>query len=201
MEKKTKFSVLLSVYFKEKRENLKLALKSIYEDQILKPNEIVLVEDGPLSEELYSEIDYQLENLNGILKIVKLEKNSGLGNALKEGVLHCNYEWIARMDTDDISYPERFLKQVKFIENNPNVDVLGTFMTEFIDDRNNKICVKDAPLERIENSPMEEIIVTDSIPHNLEGTKKIHVLSCAKLFADVMHSVHQHVSISDKFIM
>ena len=64
MEKKTKFSVLLSVYFKEKRENLKLALKSIYEDQILKPNEIVLVEDGPLSEELYSEIDYQLENLN-----------------------------------------------------------------------------------------------------------------------------------------
>ncbi len=42
-------------------------------------------------------------------------------------------------------------KQVKFIENNPNVDVLGTFMTEFIDDRNNKICVKDAPLERIEN--------------------------------------------------
>ena len=151
MEKKTKFSVLLSVYFKEKRENLKLALKSIYEDQILKPNEIVLVEDGPLSEELYSEIDYQLENLNGILKIVKLEKNSGLGNALKEGVLHCNYEWIARMDTDDISYPERFLKQVKFIENNPNVDVLGTFMTEFIDDRNNKICVKDAPLERIEN--------------------------------------------------
>ena len=56
-------------------------------------------------------------------------------------------------------------------------------------------------IERIENSPMEEIIVTDSIPHNLEGTKKIHVLSCAKLFADVMHSVHQHVSISDKFIM
>ena len=56
-------------------------------------------------------------------------------------------------------------------------------------------------IERIENSPMEEIIVTDSIPHNLEGTKKINVLSCAKLFADVMHSVHQHVSISDKFIM
>ena len=54
MDKKVKFSVLLSVYFKEKRENLRLALKSIYEDQILKPDEIILVEDGPLSEELYS---------------------------------------------------------------------------------------------------------------------------------------------------
>ena len=53
----------------------------------------------------------------------------------------------------------------------------------------------------LSGNAMEEIIVTDSIPHNLEGTKKIHVLSCAKLFADVMHSVHQHVSISDKFIM
>ena len=146
---KIKFSVLLSVYFGEKRENLKLALKSIYDDQILKPDEIILVEDGALTEELYSEINYQLENLKGILKLVKLEKNSGLGNALKEGVLHCNYEWIARMDTDDISYPERFFKQVKFIENNPSVDVLGTFMTEFIGDRNNKICIKDAPLKRI----------------------------------------------------
>jgi len=151
MDKKVKFSVLLSVYFKEKRENLRLALKSIYEDQILKPDEIILVEDGPLSEELYSEIEYQLDNLKGILKIVKLEKNSGLGNALKEGVLHCNYEWIARMDTDDVSYPERFLKQAKFIENNPNIDVLGTFMTEFINDIDNKICVKDAPTRNIEN--------------------------------------------------
>ena len=55
-------------------------------------------------------------------------------------------------------------------------------------------------VERIENSPMEELIVTDSIPHN-SLPKKIHVLSCDKLFADVMRSVHEHASISDKFIM
>lgn len=55
-------------------------------------------------------------------------------------------------------------------------------------------------VERIENSPMEELIVTDSIPHN-SLSKKIHVLSCDKLFADVMRSVHEHASISDKFIM
>ena len=55
-------------------------------------------------------------------------------------------------------------------------------------------------IERIENSPMEELIVTDSVPHN-SLPKKIHVLSCDKLFADVMRSVHEHASISNKFIM
>ena len=55
-------------------------------------------------------------------------------------------------------------------------------------------------VEKVENSPMEELIVTDSIPHD-SLPKKIHVLSCDKLFADVMRSVHEHASISDKFIM
>lgn len=55
-------------------------------------------------------------------------------------------------------------------------------------------------IERIENSPMEELIVTDSIPHD-SLPKKIHVLSCDKLFADVMRSVHEHASISNKFLM
>ena len=55
-------------------------------------------------------------------------------------------------------------------------------------------------LEKIENSAMEELIVTDSIPHH-NFTSKIHVLSCAKLFADVMRSVHEHASISNKFLM
>ena len=151
MSENLKFSVLLSVYSKEKRKNLELSLKSIYDDQILKPDEIVLVEDGPLTEELYAEINHQLDRLKGILKIIKLEKNSGLGNALKEGVLHCTYEWIARMDTDDIAYPERFKKQIEYIKKNPDIDVLGTFMTEFIDEITNKICVKDAPISNIDN--------------------------------------------------
>ena len=55
-------------------------------------------------------------------------------------------------------------------------------------------------VEKVENSPMEELIVTDSIPHD-SLPKKIHVLSCDKLFADVMRSVHEHASISNKFLM
>ena len=147
---KIEFSVLMSVYYKEKRENLKQCFKSIYENQTLKPNEIILIEDGQLTEELYEEIKIQKEKLKEILKIIKIDKNLGLGNALKIGVLKSKYEWIARMDTDDIAYPERFFKQVTFLENNPQIDVLGTFMTEFSGDISNKICVKDAPLDKIE---------------------------------------------------
>jgi ribose-phosphate diphosphokinase len=55
-------------------------------------------------------------------------------------------------------------------------------------------------VEKVENSPMEELIVTDSIPHD-SLPKKIHVLSCDKLFAHVMRSVHEHASISNKFLM
>jgi len=53
--------------------------------------------------------------------------------------------------------------------------------------------------ERLENSKLEELIVTDSIPSN--PSSKIRVLSCADLFASVMYNVHHNESISSKFIM
>lgn len=144
------FSVLMSVYYKENPIYLKEAIESIYDKQILKPTEIVLVEDGKLTEELYQEINRQKEKLKDILKIVKLEKNSGLGKALNVGILNCTNELIARMDTDDIAYPNRFKEQMEYLKNYPETDVLGTFMNEFIDDISNIICIKDAPLDNIE---------------------------------------------------
>ena len=100
----------MSVYYKENPIYLKEAIESIYDKQILKPTEIVLVEDGKLTEELYQEINRQKKKLKDILKIVRLEKNSGLGKALNIGVLNCTNELIARMDSDDIAYPNRFKK-------------------------------------------------------------------------------------------
>ena len=140
------FSVLLSVYYKEKPEYLKKSIESIYFKQTLKPNEIILVEDGVLTDELYSTIQTLKSEIgNDILKTVKLEKNMGLGNALKIGVEKCSNELIARMDTDDIAYPNRFEEQIKYFKNYPETDVLGTFMSEFTDNINNIICIKDAP--------------------------------------------------------
>lgn len=145
------FSVLMSVYYKEKVSNLREALNSIYEMQTLKPNEIILVEDGELTEELYKEIEEQKRRLKNILKIVKLFENKGLGKALNVGLLECSNEIVARMDTDDIAFPERFEKQLKFLEENPKVDICGTFMLEFIDNIENIVFLKTAPINNIDS--------------------------------------------------
>lgn len=146
-----KFSVLLSVYIKEKPEYLKKSIESIYFDQTLKPNEIILVEDGKLTEELYKIIEELKKRIGkDILKTVQLEKNMGLGNALQNGIKKCQFELIARMDTDDIAYPSRFEKQINYFKENPDTDVLGSYMTEFVDSIENIICLKDAPANDID---------------------------------------------------
>jgi len=128
-----RFSVLISVYYKETPSFLDAALNSI-EQQKLKPNEVVLVKDGPLTAEL-DDIIYRHQHTAGIpYEIVSLEKNSGLGIALKKGLAHCRYEWVARMDSDDIAMPERFETQTSFLENHSEVDVLGSSILEFDSD-------------------------------------------------------------------
>jgi len=122
------FSVLISVYG-EKPEYLALALKSIWDDQTLKPTEIVIVKDGPLSSELDKIISFFSESAP--VKIHALEKNQGLGIALAEGVKKCQYNYIARMDSDDIAFPERFEKQFSFLKEHPEIDICGSAIAEF----------------------------------------------------------------------
>ncbi len=127
-------SILMSVYYKEKPKYLKQALESIWDKQTLKPDEIVLVEDGKLTDELYQIIEQWGEKLNGRLKRIPLPKNQGLAKALNAGIKYCSGEYIARMDSDDISASERFEKQICFLENNPDIDILGSAIREFNDD-------------------------------------------------------------------
>ena len=124
-----KFSVLLSVYHKEKPQHLKDCFESI-ENQTLPPNEILLVEDGPLTTELYNEIEKWKSRIS-FLKVVQLEKNSGLATALNFGIKHCAHEIIARMDTDDICTPDRFEKQINFLQENPDIDLIGCQIAEY----------------------------------------------------------------------
>lgn len=122
------FSVLMSLYFKESAENLESCFISLQE-QTLQPSEIVLVIDGPVGEAL-KKVVARWENKINIIQ-VQLEKNIGLGLALAEGMKHCSYEYIARMDTDDICLPERFQRQMKFLMENSDVALLGTAVIEF----------------------------------------------------------------------
>lgn len=128
-----RFSVLISVYYKEIPRYLDRALQSITDDQVLKPNEIVLVKDGPLTKELDEVIEKYEKKYPNLFKIVVLEKNYGLGKALNIGLENCTYELVARMDGDDISKPERFKKQIDIFKENPNLDILGSWIDEFIE--------------------------------------------------------------------
>lgn len=137
------FSVLLSVYKKEKPSFFQQCLDSIF-SQTLLPNEIVLVKDGPLTIELEQIIEeYKLKY--SILKVIPLSLNQGLGRALNEGVKYCSFELIARMDTDDIAKPNRFEKQIAIFEKMPEIDVVGAWVDEFEDNYNNVISTRRLP--------------------------------------------------------
>ena len=131
MEENLKFSVLISVYYKEIPEYLELSLESIIDKQILKPNEIVLVKDGPLTKELDNVIEKYINKYPSLFKIISLEKNYGLGKALNIGLENCSYELVARMDGDDISKPERFEEQIETFKSNSNLDICGSWIDEF----------------------------------------------------------------------
>lgn len=139
-----KYSVLMSIYQKEKVEYFKMSVDSMLKQTIL-PDEIVIVEDGPLTKELYEAIEDYQNHYPLIFRIVKLEKNCGLGAALNEGLKKCRNELVARMDTDDISYPERCEKQLLKFEEFPNLDIVGTQIKEFIDTPENTVSARIVP--------------------------------------------------------
>lgn len=143
-----KFSVLMSSYIKDKPEELQLALKSIWDDQSVKPAEIVMVKDGALTPELDAVIDEF--SRRAPVKIVALPQNGGLGRALAVGLTHCSYDYVARMDGDDISLPDRFEKQCNYIIAHPEVAICGGIIREFFGCVDNSIGKRVLPLRDIE---------------------------------------------------
>lgn len=137
------FSVLMSLYDKEKPSNLEECLESLVK-QTLQADEIILVYDGPINAALNAVVDKWTLSLP--IKIVALKKNVGLGQALNEGMKHCTYDYIMRMDTDDICQPNRFELQAKFMEMNPDIDILGSSISEFIDNKKNVVSERKVPL-------------------------------------------------------
>lgn len=134
-----KYSVLMSLYKKENPEYLRIAIDSML-NQTVAPDEIVLVEDGPLTDELYAVLDdYPM------LHRVKNEINLGLGLALNVGLKKCRNELVARMDTDDCSKPERCEKQLQRFLEKPYLAIVGSHIDEFIGDTSNVISQRIVP--------------------------------------------------------
>ena len=139
------FSVLMSIYIKEKSEYLRQCLESILCNTVV-PNEIVIVKDGPITEELETTLAEYISQNEEIYKIIPLETNRGLGLALAEGIQHCSNEIVARMDTDDIAMPNRFELQLRAFEEDPDLDICGGQIIEFEEDPDKPIAERRVPL-------------------------------------------------------
>lgn len=126
-----RYSVLMSVYKNDNPGFLKIALESIYDRQTRKPDEVIVVFDGPLNEPLYSVLEKFREGREDVIKYYPQEVNKGLGEALRIGSELCAGDYLLRMDSDDISDERRFEKQMAFVEAHPGIDVLGTDIAEF----------------------------------------------------------------------
>lgn len=139
-----KLSVLMSIYSRDRPEYLDVAIESII-SQTRPPDEIVVVKDGPLTNELSCIIKQWQQKRPGLFKVVSLTENCGLGVALQEGLKACSYDIVARMDADDISCPDRFEKQLKFLQENPDVAVVSSWMAYFEDNPDNIVFIRQMP--------------------------------------------------------
>lgn len=121
------FSVILPVYHGNTADEFTVSLNSIL-SQTLPATEIVIVQDGPVDDGIAMQLA-ELRKQEGI-KVIALPVNSGLGNALNQGLKYCSYNWVARMDADDIALPNRFEETIAYIQQHPDLDLVGAFYAE-----------------------------------------------------------------------
>lgn len=124
-------SVLMSVYKSENPAYMDRALRSVWDDQTLKPDEIVLVQDGALGDELNDVITQWKTRLGAKLVTLRNETNLGLTKSLNKGLQHAKGKFIARMDSDDVSCPKRFESQVNYLNAHPEITIVGGSLQEF----------------------------------------------------------------------
>lgn len=137
------YSVLMSVYIKEYPEYLKESITSMLL-QTVPSDDIVIVCDGPLTDELNQVLDKFKAKYQDTINIIRLKENVGLGKALNIGLRHCRNQLVARMDSDDISMENRCENQLKVFKQQ-EVDIVGTSVLEFDGTVTNIISKKSTP--------------------------------------------------------
>lgn len=139
---KIKFSVAMCVYGGDNAEHFSRAVDSILNQTYL-PDEVVLVVDGPVPD-LLDEIICKYEE-KAFFNVIRFEENQGHGNARRAGLIACRNDVVALMDADDISLPNRFEEQIKYLEQD-KIDIVGGNISEFIGDENNIVAYRKVPL-------------------------------------------------------
>lgn len=203
-----KFSVLMSVYKNDNLIHFREALESVTINQNLKPNQVVLVYDGPVSKEIDEIIEKVKQQDRTIeYKIIKKNLNTGLANSLNIGLKNCKYDWVARMDADDISVKERFEKQFLFLKKNPQISVLGAYIAEFEENVNQISTVRKVKLNNNEilkvikfRCPMNHmsVVYKKNIVMNIGGyNENFGKLEDYKLWIDLIEKGEKFANIDD----
>lgn len=139
------FSVCMSVYKNDNADDFLTAVHSVTDCQTIRPHELILVIDGPIPDSLEHAIQALSNELNNFI-IIRFEENKGHAAARQAGIDAAHYDIIAIMDSDDIALPDRFEKQLHFMVQNADVDVVGGQITEFIHDTDNIVGKREVPL-------------------------------------------------------
>lgn len=138
------FTVVMSVYKNDNPQDFRTAVHSIYDQQTVRPSEIVLVVDGPISDELETAVrDICLEI--PVLKVVPFKENRGHAAARQGGLENASNELVAIMDADDIAVPSRFEMQLKAFEEHQEAAAVGGNINEFIYDTQNVVGSRIVP--------------------------------------------------------
>ena len=138
-------SVLMSTYYRENPDYLDAAMKSIWTEQTRKPDQIVLVEDGPLTQQLDVVVEKWKNAIGASFTVVANNQNKGLSYALNDGLAYCKGDVVVRMDTDDLAYPARIEEEVRCLDEHPDISVVGSWIVEFVDSTDNVVSIKKAP--------------------------------------------------------
>lgn len=141
MTKEIEISGLMSVYHGTVPSELRSCLDSIH-NQTVFLDELVIVIDGNIGNDL----EHELARSTNSFTLIRLDRNVGLGRALSEGLKFCNFEYVMRFDSDDIFYPFRIKTQKDYLQNNPLIDILGTWMEEFSGAPTNIVSVRKVPM-------------------------------------------------------
>jgi len=140
------FSILMSIYYGTPPEFLDDSLESVF-NQTYKKYEIIIVIDGKLTEKHYEVISYWKKIFNSKLVEFRIKENVGLAAALNKGLHVCKYEWVSRMDADDIMRNDRLLVQNEFISENKNIDVVGSWIDEYDESMKIKTGTRKVPVD------------------------------------------------------
>lgn len=140
----TSFSVAMAVYRNDNAVDFAEAVRSIYDSQIVKPSEIIIVIDGPIPESLETTLESLKKDI-GIIKFVRFEKNQGHAAVRQAGLEAASFDLVAVMDADDISVPQRFEMQLEAFAKHPEASVIGGQIKEFIEKPSNVVGERIVP--------------------------------------------------------